>query len=163
MKERIHIVLGLLTLLVLGLSAGSMLGEQQTLVPFWKELSTEAFYTWYSSNSLRLKGFFAPMQISGAVLALIVAVTFYIQGRSGKVWMGLSACFALGVLVLFFLFFKETNAGFVARSFSSEQLPLVLEQWSTWQWTRIGFGTVAFIAALMGFYQAKNSLSVEAS
>lgn len=153
MKEKLHLLFSLLTLSILGISTGAMLGEQQTLVPFWRELSLEAFYTWYAANASRLKGFFAPLQIAGAIMAVITAVFFHLQKRPGRRWMVLSACSALAVLLTFFLFFRKTNAGFVARSFSAEQLPVMLKSWSLWQWGRIGLGSIAFIAAILGFFQ----------
>jgi hypothetical protein len=141
------------TVLVLGVSAGAMLGEQQTLVPFWQELSSSEFYAWYETNAARLKGFFAPLQIAGAVLAVMVVVLCKVQKLPGTVWMAVSLFFAFAVFSTFFLFFKGVNASFVAQDVSPEQLSDVLMQWSNWQWARITFAIAAFGAALHGASQ----------
>ncbi len=148
--KHINFWLVFITVIVLGLSAGAMLGEQQTLVPYWQELSPDAFYIWYEKNASRLKGFFGPLQISGAVLALLAAVSCRIQRHSGTFWLAISAFLGVAVLATFFLFFRETNAGFVAGKMSALELSTTLSKWAVWQWIRIGLGVSAFGAALYG-------------
>ena len=160
MWRRVQFWLIFLTVVVLGISVGAMLGEQQTLVPFWMEMKPEAFYGWYAKNASRLKGFFAPWQIAGAVLALLSVISCRIQKHPGVLWFGASTVFSFAVLATFFLFFKEMNGSFVAQSIPASKLPDALAQWSTWQCGRITVGFIAFCTALYGLSQHKESENI---
>lgn len=134
----------------MGVSVGAMLGEQQTLVPFWKTMQPEAFHLWYVENGPRLTSFFSPLQISCVVLAIAAVTVSKIQQHPGTLWLGISLTFSAGVLVTFFLFFKEVNAGFAAQPIPAAELSDLLERWTAWQWARIGLGAFAFCSVLYG-------------
>ncbi len=150
MLRRINFWLVFLTVIVSGISVGAMLGEQKTMVPFWMELSPADFYSWYGKNAARLSGFFAPWQIASAVLTLVTAVFFQIQGHRAVRWLWPAALFAIAVLATFFIYFKSANAAFVAGKLTATQLADALSTWSAWQWGRISLGFAAFASALMG-------------
>ncbi|MEM1115839.1 MAG: hypothetical protein AAF845_06455 [Bacteroidota bacterium] len=138
--------ISLLALLVLGLSAGAMLAEAATLVPYWQRISADAFFDWYAAHADLLVGFYSPLQISSAVLA-VAALALNAIGRRPLPFWGLSAALSLVVLGLFFVYFRDANAGFSSRSIAAQDLPAALQTWGAWQWARVAVGTAAFAAA----------------
>lgn len=139
-----------LAVAVLGISAGAMIGEQKTLVPFWMELTADEFYVWYTNNAARLSAFFGSWQIGAAVIALIAAFSARLRKYPGTLWLGLSAFFAFAALATFFLYFKAANGNFLTGVMSDAELTTQLATWSNWQWARIALGLSAFLTALYG-------------
>lgn len=150
MSKQINYWLVFFTVAAMGVSVGSMLGEQKTLVPFWLGMQPDAFHAWYVDNAQQLKSFFSPLQISCVVLALIATIYCWIQHHPGTLWLGISLLFSVGVLATFFLFFKDANAAFATHIMPTEALSTLLADWSTWQWGRIALAASAFAAALYG-------------
>lgn len=156
MANKLNFGLAFVTVVVLGISAGAMLGEQLTLVPYWQAMPAGDFYAWYADNAARLKGFFSPLQITSAVLVLLTAIVCKLYRQPGTLWFGMSTLFGIAVLATFFLYFKEANANFIAATMTANELSAALVEWSSWQWGRIALGVAAFCAALYGI--AKGSL-----
>ena len=63
-------LLALLAVASLGIFFGAMLTEGLVLVPYWRSLPAEAFYSWYGANDKRLLGFFGPLTWLAALSAL---------------------------------------------------------------------------------------------
>lgn len=149
----------LLAVLVLGLSAGAMLAEAAILVPYWQTLSADQFFDWYTSNAELLVGFYSPLQIASAVLALVATILSAIGRRPTRLW-ALATVLSLVVLGLFFVYFKGANADFADRSVARQDLPAVLQTWGAWQWARVAFGTGAFAAAVAAVMRRPGSAGV---
>lgn len=63
----------------------------------------------------------------------------------------LSALFMVMVIVLFFIFFKNTNQQFYAADLDATALKSTLENWEFWHWIRILFEMVSLVFLLFGF------------
>ena len=63
-------LLALLAVASLGIFFGAMLTEGLLLVPYWRSLPAEAFYSWYGANDKRLLG---PLTWLAALSTLAVA------------------------------------------------------------------------------------------
>ncbi|MEO1076758.1 MAG: hypothetical protein AAFX41_12470 [Bacteroidota bacterium] len=150
--------LSLLALLVLGLSAGAMLAESAILVPYWQTLAADQFFNWYASNAELLVGFYSPLQIASAVLALVATVLSALDRRPPRLWV-LSTVLSLSVLALFFVYFKDANAGFANRSVAPQDLPGALQTWGAWQWARVALGTAAFATAAVAVMRRSGTTS----
>lgn len=135
-----------LALLALGLSAGAMLAEAAILVPYWQSLSADQFFDWYANHAGLLVAFYSPLQIASAVLAVVATGLSALRRRPARPW-ALAAVLSLVVIGLFFVYFKDANAGFADRSVAQQDLPAALQTWGAWQWARVAFGTGAFAAA----------------
>lgn len=149
----------LAAILALGISAGASLAEVTLLVPFWKTLNANDFFSWYQDNQERLVAFYSPLQIWSAVLALLALVIHGLARNRGKWMMLISTLFALGVLATFFMFFKEANGALAAGPMPESQLAVALEVWGNWQWIRIALGSLAFAFAVLAFPAARLSSS----
>lgn len=114
--------------LAIGLLAGSLVVEAFVLVPFWRSLGVEDFYSLHHRVGPRLFSYFAPLT-TVAVVAVIVAA---VAGRDadGSAWRWAAAASSVVVLGFFPLYFKRANQALANRSVSDAQLPIALRQWS---------------------------------
>jgi len=127
-----------LTTAIIGLYAGSLLTEGMILVPYWRRMSAEEFFSGHSGMGPSLYRYFAPLTVLAVMLSVVTAVLA--GGR--HIW---AAGLCLTALAIFFLYFKKANASFADHSLSHEDLPAELKRWSAWHWTR----TVILIVALL--------------
>jgi hypothetical protein len=151
--ESIATSTGLLTVLVLGLSAGALLAEAGVLVPFWRAQQPDAFLAWYRENASRLLGFFGPLEVVGGVSVVAAAVTAWLGELPGK-WLFLtSMALTLAVLATFPLYFQRVNARFAAGTIPSAQVGAELRRWAVWHWGRTCLAILAFLLAALAFSQ----------
>lgn len=134
---------------VLGLSAGAMLTEAALLVPYWRALAADDFLRWFRENEWRLVAFFGPLEIAGAVLTLIAAGIAAVERRRASRLLSLATLLAVGVLVIYPLYFQDVNASFVAGTIATATVADELARWSSWQWVRVAMGGGAFVAATL--------------
>lgn len=144
MIDKAGIWLASITGIVLGLSAGAMLTEAVILVPYWRSLPASDFLEWFGDNEARLHGFFAPLQISSTVLAVLTAAVFQVRRRTGRHLFGVTALLTVAILVTFFVYFKNANASFVAATIELGDVANELKRWESWQWIRTVMGAGAF-------------------
>src|SRR5262245_46021106 len=131
-----------LTVIALGLYAGSMLTEAGVFVPYWRAAPAREFYAWYAANDKRLLRFFTPFNVIALVLCL-AAVTL-----SG--WrMALPAACIVACVAMFPLYFAAANTRFSAGQMSEAELAHELARWSGWHWLRTVLSLVAFCAAVV--------------
>jgi hypothetical protein len=148
--ERATTPVGVLAAIALGLSAGAMLAEGAVLVPYWRSLAPESFLAWYAANAARLLGFFGPLEIASAALAVVAATLQRYGSHAGSGSFVVAAALAIGVLATFPLYFQDVNAQFAAGTIASDRVAAELRRWSAWHWVRTAIGTAAFVAALLG-------------
>jgi len=60
--------------------------------------------------------------------------------------MGLST---LAFFSTYYLYFKNANQKFSDRTLSNNELPVELQKWGNWHWTRIGFEAIAFVCSII--------------
>jgi hypothetical protein len=139
-----------LTVVVLGVSAGSVIAEGAVLVPWWQSLPPEAFLTWYAVNASRLFNFFGPLEIASALLAAAAGALRRYQRGPGSGLFIASAVLAVAVLLAYPLYFQDVNAGFAAGTTPPDRIPGELARWAAWHWGRTAIATAAFAAAVLG-------------
>ena len=149
MAARVSTGLVFATVLLLGLSAGAMLTEAVVLVSYWQSLPGDEFLTWFGRNEPRLVAFFGPLQTASAVLALAAFVSQYRRRKSGRGALAVAALLSLGALAMYGAYFRDVNAGFVARTIPAGDVAAELVRWGQWQWLRTAVGVAAFGAALV--------------
>ena len=134
----------------LGIFLGAQIAEGMLIVPYWKRLSPEQFFTLHKNYGPKLYLFFAPLTIAATFLPLLYAI--YSFGFSdGCVSMEkiLLTVSVLGFFSSYYLYFKKANRQFFKRTIADEKLPVALITWEKWHWTRVGFASIAFICALL--------------
>lgn len=142
-------IAGLITVLVLGLTAGAMLTEAVIIVPFWLSLSPLEFFDWYAKNQSALVNYYSPLEIWSTIFSLITSILLLITKQKGKWSMLLATVFSILVIATFFIFFKEANSAFNTRSIEDAKFLLAITTWGNWQWLRVGFGVAAFFFGLV--------------
>lgn len=134
----LEFILQTLTTSVIGLYAGSLLTEGVILVPYWRRMSAEDFFSKHSEMGPSLFKYFAPLTTLAVILSVITAI---VAGGCHVYAAGL----CVSALIIFFLYFKKANASFADHSLANDALAGELKKWATWHWIR----TVIIIAALI--------------
>ena len=142
-------VLAFLSAADLALFVGALLTEAMVLVPMWRTLQPQDFFTLHAAHAHRLYTFFAPLTVGATLLAVGAAIAAVATG--GPL---ISASVAAGVLALvilstYGLYFQRANASFADGSLTHEALPAELARWASWHWFRTAVGLVALALALL--------------
>lgn len=139
----------LVAVVLLGVTAGAMLAEAALLVPYWQSLTPNEFFDWYAENASRLVDFYSPLEIGSALISLLIAIACSIQSRPGSRLWWTAAVLSIVVIAMFFVYFKDANAGFSNRTVAEDALAAALTSWGRWQWARVFIGISAFAAAVL--------------
>src|SRR5262245_41878402 len=110
----------------LALFVGALLTEATVLVPMWRTLQPQEFFTLHSAHAHRLYRFFAPLTVIATLLAVVAAVAS--QSTASIV----AAVLALVILSTYVLYFRRANASFAEASIPHEALPEELARWASW-------------------------------
>jgi uncharacterized membrane protein YbaN (DUF454 family) len=138
---------------ILGVFLGSMLTEGYILLPFWQSISAAAFYDWCATNGERMGNFYNPLNFAVTVLPVAAAIVSLWQGRRGRWFAVLAAACLLVILAMYYAYFKSVNEGFIARSYSPDELAAVLVRWGVWHCWRTVLSVVALAAGLASLYR----------
>lgn len=129
-----------LTLILVGLLAGSLLTEGMVLVPFWRSLPVDKFYELHGSGGPKLFRYFAPLTTLTVIASIVHAVT---NGDSGP-WIAASLCCL--TLASFFVFFRAVNNKLSAHVYKEADLSKVLGKWAIWHHARTFLMLAAFVS-----------------
>jgi len=132
-----------LTLILVGLLAGSLLTEGMVLVPFWRGLPMAKFYELHGSGGPKLFRYFAPLTTIAVLAAVVHAAT---SGGTGS-WIAASLCCL--TLASFFVFFRSVNSQLSAHAYNEADLSAVLGKWAMWHHARTFLMLSAF--AILSF------------
>lgn len=139
-----------LSLAALGVYAGAMLTEAMVLVPHWQSLPADDFFAWYAANDKRLLDYFGAVTSIMAVLALAASGASLWEGHPARWYTVFVAVVAVGLVLLFPLYFADVNAAFAAGAVPTAELPAALSSWAFLHWIRTVFSFIALGAALLG-------------
>jgi len=133
----------------LALFVGALLTEAVVLVPMWRTLQPQEFFTLHAAHAHRLYAFFAPLTVSATLLAVGAAITCVATGHPLTSASVVAAVLALVILSTYVLYFRRANASFADGSITPAALPAELARWASWHWFRTAIGLVALAAALL--------------
>jgi Na+/melibiose symporter-like transporter len=134
---------------------GSQLTEGLLLVPHWKGLAPEDFYGYYAEFGPSIGNYYTFLTVGAALVPVLYSVCGLYRRDSHFSYFMLSALFMVMVIVLFFIFFKNTNQQFYAADLDATALKSTLENWEFWHWIRILFEMVSLVFLLFGFNTLK--------
>ena len=138
-----------LSVVVLGVTAGALLAEALILVPFWQSIEPPAFLAWYKLNAARLLRFFGPLEIGALLLPGLATTAAWYYEAQGLVLLGTATALSLFVLITFPLYFRDANASFEQGTIDPDDLPQELRRWGRWHWVRTIAATLAFCASVL--------------
>jgi hypothetical protein len=150
MTQALYELLQLLGAGLLGLLVGALLAEAFLLVPVWRSMPSDAFFAAHSDYGPRLYRFFAPLTIAATATAMIAAIASLAAPYPGRWGTLLAGVLAIGMLGLYFAYFRRANGRFAEGRMTAQELSEELRRWAMWHWVRVGLGLVAFGAALVG-------------
>jgi hypothetical protein len=133
----------------LGVFLGTQLAEAALIVPYWKGLSPDDFFTFYKMYGDKLHQFYSPLTITATILPVIALVWSEMTKQKNDLFMWIMVVFTLLFFSTYFLYFKEANLSFTERTITNEILPYKLIEWANWHWGRVSCETVAFVCGLI--------------
>lgn len=133
----------------LALFVGALLTEAMILVPMWRTLKPQEFFTLYAAHAHHLYTFFTPLTASATLLSIISAITAVVTHRPLNSASVIAAALTVVILSTYFLYFHRANTSFAEASIPPEALPAELARWASWHWFRTIIGLVALSAALL--------------
>ena len=130
-------ILHFISIAIFSIFLGSQITEGILLVPYWKSLTTSAFYQYYSDFGPGIGKFYTTLTIISVFITLSVFCFCAIKKSSALTYATLSTFFSLLVILLFYVYFKEVNQQFYLSAFNEKQLQVELNNWSNWHWLRV--------------------------
>ena len=152
------LVMGVLAVLLLGLTAGALLAEAVILVTMWRAQDPGSFLSWYREHAGLLLKFFGPLEVASTVTILAATGLTFAGGLSGTKFYLVSTVLNLAVLASFPLYFKDANTSFADGSIPVSKVSTELERWSKWHWGRTGLAIFSFLFAVLGVVQQGHGL-----
>lgn len=138
--------INILSTLVLGLYAGSLLTEAMILVPYWRRMEPAEFFGRHSSLGPSLYRYFAPLTTGAVILAVAAAAL----NRGENLAWNVTAGLCLLALAIFFIYFKKANQSFADHSLKDDELTTELARWANWHWFRTVLMTIALGISIAG-------------
>jgi len=133
----------------LGIFVGAMLTEGFVLVPYWRSLSADGFYSLYGANGKRLVGFFGPLTWFAGLTTLVAAGLSLWMAHPGR-WYALAAAVCILVVVaMFFVYFERANASFAVGKMPASELGPELDRWASWHWVRCAISIAGLASAML--------------
>ncbi len=137
----------------LGLLVGALLIEDFVLVPYWRSLPADAFFSMRRDFGPRLYRFFAPLTAVATLLTIVAALiaTFWFPVTASGRWpIGVTGILLLVLPGIYGLYFKSASAAFATGRLNPVELSGELERWARWHWIRVVVALVALVTSLMG-------------
>lgn len=140
----------------LALFIGALFTEAMVLVPMWRSLQPQEFFTLHAAHAHRLYAFFAPLTVSATLLAVVAAITSVATNRPLSCASVVAAVLVVVILSTYGLYFRRANASFAEATIPHEALPAELARWAAWHWFRTIVGLVALASALFALRGGTN-------
>ena len=116
---------------------GSQITEGVLLVPYWKSLTPNEFYSYYNQFGPSIGQFYTILTIVAALIPISVSI-YCKRIKSNALNLALiSSFFAILFIACFYVYFKGTNELFYQASLSDLELKKELITWNYWHWGRI--------------------------
>ena len=141
-------LLSFATACVLGVSAGSLLTEALLLVPYWRTLKMEPFYTLHRDFGPRLFRYFAPLTSVAVLLPIGSAARGFLATGQHDPIAWLSAALIVAVTLTFPLYFRNANQAFADRKLKETERARELARWAKVHGFRTVLALLAFAASV---------------
>ncbi|NKI31823.1 hypothetical protein [Croceivirga thetidis] len=140
------------SIIIFSIFIGSQLAEALLLVPYWKSLESTAFYEYYANFGPSIGRFYTVLTILAILTPFSVSIYCFVRKEKALLPALLSSVFAVGFLLLFFFYFKNTNNQFYKAVYSNTHLLEVLTIWEFWHWLRILFEFLSLTFLCLTFF-----------
>jgi branched-subunit amino acid ABC-type transport system permease component len=130
-------ILNILAIIIFSIFIGSQITEGFLLVPYWKSLSSTDFYKYYAEFGPSINRFFSILTIISVLIPISYCIYYYLRKSPALKYAIASSFFALLIIALFLIYFKDVNQQFYNLSFTNDQLSAVLNTWGILHWLRV--------------------------
>ena len=148
-------------IVIFSIFIGSQITEGVLLLPYWKTLSAVEFYSYYTKFGPTIGKFYSTLTIIAVLIPLGACIYCFFKKSSVLKYSIVSTFFAFLVIIVFYVYFKDTNHQFYVAAFNDEQLKLVLQTWGQWHWLRIVFEFLSLIFLIQAFNKLLQSTQLE--
>ena len=142
------VLLGL-SVTILAIFLGTQLTEAILFVPYWKKMLPKDFFELHKVYGSKIHRFFAPITILATIIPVITMVYSLVESNNIRLYTVLMGIFTLMFFSTYFLYFKKANESFAEASLTDEELPIELDRWDKWHWSRVFFEFAALAFALI--------------
>ncbi len=139
-----------LSVVFMGAFAGGCLVVSVVLVPTWRGMDPEAFLDWFQENGPRLGLTLFPLEVAGALFAVLAFFGAARRRSNGRLPWGLSALCIVATLVLLPLYFAGANARMIEGNMEAREVGAELASWRGWQWLRTALAVLAVAFGVLG-------------
>ena len=134
---------------VFSIFIGSQITEGVLLVPYWKSLSSNDFYSYYKQFGPAIGQFYTILTIIAALIPISISIYCkLINSRALNLALS-SSFFAVLFIACFYIYFKGSNQMFYQAALSEVALKKELVVWSYWHWGRIALEVVSLILLIL--------------
>ena len=134
---------GQLAAVLLGLLGGAMVLIALALVPYWQSLPALEFAQWFAANSHFIAAVMLPLAMAAGLLTLVATALAWRARHPARYEWGVAAVCVLISILMFPLYFRETNAAFAGGFMAAPEITAELVRWQWMHWIR----TFAALAA----------------
>ena len=139
-------ILNVLSTLIVGLYAGSLLTEGMILVPFWRRMDPTDFFRLHGTMGPSLFRYFAPLTTSAVTISVLASVLNHLENLAWNI----TAALCVTALIIFFAYFKKANQSFADHNLEVDELAPELNRWANWHWIRTVLMIIAFAISIVG-------------
>ena len=150
------------SIVIFSIFIGSQITEGVLLVPYWKSLSSEDFYSYYNQFGPSIGQFYTILTIIAALIPISLSIYCKLYNSDALKHALISSLFAILFIACFYVYFKDANDLFYQASLTSEELKKELITWSYWHWGRIvlEFISLFFLILTLIKIQTNNQNSI---
>lgn len=142
-------ILFFLSIIIFSIFLGSQITEGLLLVPYWKSLSKTEFYEYYSEFGQPIGRFYTILTIIATMIPISISVYCFFNKLRALKYSTISSLFAILVIVIFYIYFKDTNQQFYDASFDTDRLKSALKCWEFMHWLRVLFEIISLISLII--------------
>ncbi|WP_448612593.1 anthrone oxygenase family protein [Modestobacter sp. URMC 112] len=156
MPEVVSRFLALVSAVLAGLLAGSMILIDVVLLPFWRGVPPEQFRAWFAEHSGRIRAVMIPLGAGAAALNVASAVVQTAKGpRAGAA--SVAAAAAAGVVAITVTVNEPMNHRFTDGPLTDAETASLLGRWARWHHLRVALGVLATVGAASALMDRESS------
>lgn len=137
------------SIVIFSIFVGSQITEGFLLVPYWKSLSSNNFYSYYNEFGPSIGKFYTILTIVAALIPVSISIYCKSINSSGFKYALTSAFFALLFVSSFYIYFKGANELFYQSALNDIELKNELITWTYWHWARISIECISLAFLIM--------------
>ncbi len=137
---------------------GSQITEGFLLLPYWKSLTANEFYKYYSNFGHTIGRFYKVLTIIAILIPLFITVYCKAIRSKGFNFALLSTFFAILFLASFYIYFKGTNELFFQSAFNENELKNELINWGYWHWGRVITECISLLFLVLSFTKIEEKI-----